>query len=341
MNSLRILIEKAKVFRDKILPHSQPNEIPTPIVQTNAPVKTEEPPKVIEETPKEVNWVGPYTQHLRRRRNNVLFPEIRRSITAQEWQDAALYDAPRIKAHKDKLASLMAARLIGTGRFSSESIKDKTGNEVFLHFYENLKQFDALILEYVFLQGTSTEESDDINGPKEWDPQTDTFFSEVLVGMRNELEESMRKATLQCFNDDAIRAFSQSRENTHKTSFETSHFHQVYVQNSVFLNDGDFYPRLFSESDKTLDGYIQFCIQAENKDAMLIELKKNFLLCFERSRGFMNGLPLAEDEPHSDQVVRYFHNMSGLLKKGQTLGLLNEDASYAIPYEELTKIIQS
>ena len=57
---------------------------------------------------KEKIYVGPYTQHLRKRRNNVLFPEDRRNIKTKEWEDAILYDAPRIKAHKDKSAAMIA-----------------------------------------------------------------------------------------------------------------------------------------------------------------------------------------------------------------------------------------
>ena len=237
----------------------------------------------------------------------------------------------------------MAERLIGTGRFSPESIKGKTDNQVFLHFYESLKQFDALIQEYVFLQGTSPVEADDSGSTPDWDHEKDSFLRECYASMRNELEEKMRQTTLQYFNDDAIRAFAQSRETTHKTSFETSHFHQVTINNCHFMKDVDFYPRLFSESDRTLKDYIQFCMQSDTGEALIKEIKINFIICFERCNKIMaqEHQPMGNDEPAGGQILRNMRYLTGLRRKGQILELLNEDGAYSIPYSEIEGVLKT
>jgi hypothetical protein len=341
MNVFLKIIETTKRLFSKVQQDSSSGHTSIPKASTQEPTKTEEPPKSEEAESKPTGWVGPYTQHLRKRRNNVLFPENRRHVTAQEWEDAALYDSARIKAHRDKFSQIMAERLVGTGRFSPEAIKNKTDNQIFLHFYENLKQFDALIQEYVFLQGTSLVESEDANNPPDWDFQEDTFLRDCYLNFRNDLEEKMRQTTLQYFNDDAIRAFAESREATHKTSFEISHFHQVIKNNCHFMKDEDLYPRLFSESDSTFKCYIQYYQQSENSEALMKELQKNFLICFERGKEVVNKMPVGNDEPAVGQVFRNMRYLSGLPSRGQILGLLNEDGSYSRPYEELTEIIKS
>lgn len=337
MSTFSNFLGKAKMLAARFFWGAQPTPVQTPsskVDQAQELTETEKPEQ------KEKIYVGPYTQHLRKRRNNVLFPEDRRTIKTKEWEDAILYDAPRIKAHKDKSAAMIADILIGAAPCDADTLKGKTVNEIFLHFYEKLTQWDELIREYVFLQGTSPVVGEDLSGPQDWDPEQDVYFKDVLVKIRDDFEERIRQSTLQHFNDEGIRLFAQTREKMHKTSFEKSHFQQI-PHDCIFMGDFDLYPRLFSESDSVLKDHIQFCMQSDASEELINQLKRSFILCLEKTKKILNQMPIGSDESSADQVGRNMRYIGGLLQKGQILGILNDDASYTIPYTELIKIIEA
>jgi hypothetical protein len=314
-------------------------EPPQPQYSQTAPAQ--EPPNVqaLSEATKavseELKYVGPYTHHLRRRQNNILFPEERRIVAPREWQDAALYDSPRIKAHKERSVEIVTTIVAG-----AREPKGKSVTEALAFCCETLSQLDECIKEHVFLQGTSSEKPDEVSGPLEWNPDKDAFL-EIFLKLRGNLENSTRQFIAQVYEEPAISSFSNSRDRNHKSSFERSHFHQLIGRKCFFFGGEDFFPRLFSESDNTFLDYIQFCKLSDGGDEMLKELKRAFLVCFEKTKNQISQLPIGPDESAHHQIRRNLGYVAGMVSKGQILGLLSEDSSYAISYAELEAIIKS
>jgi len=278
------------------------------------------------EVPKLPKRIGPFEYHLKQRKNNPLFPEERRAVSAQEWEEAKVYDEGRVKEFNHSFATLFVEYTVG---WESSGQKEKwskgTMGDLIQYFVNFLTKWDSMLTDHVFVNGTDG-----------WKASEDELFG-ILLKWRENIATTTKNALLYSGDESAIKTFEEWQDHAKRGArWKFSHFHQLSSRGCFFLKEEDFWPRLFSESDSDLDAILAFSESegSVRRDAM-IHLLRIHLEC----QAMMKAMPLDPAEDSWVQLQRSLGLIGGLVTKGEILRVWKKEGDELVFSPEVKSLL--
>lgn len=281
------------------------------------------------EIPKLPKRIGPFEYHLKQRRNNPLFPEDRRTVNPQEWEEAKVYDEARVKQFDNTFSTLFVDYTLEWG---SDSQKQKfakgTMADVIEYLIDFREKWDSMLADFVFVNGTDG-----------WNASEDQLFG-ILLKWRENIATTAKHALLSVGNESAIKTFEEWEDKKKRDScWRFSHFYQMISRDCFFLSkEGDLWPRLFSESDAELEAFLAF---SESDGSVRRDAIIGLLRAYHQCQAMMKAMPLDPTEDSWTQVQRNLGLVGGLVAKGEILGTWKKEGENLVFSPEVNNLLES
>lgn len=281
------------------------------------------------EIPKLPKRIGPFEYHLKQRKNNPLFPEQRRTVNPQEWEEAKVYDEARVTQFNNTFSTLFVDYTLewGSDR-QKERLAKGTMADVIEYLIDFREKWDSMLTDYVFVNGTDG-----------WNASEDQLFG-ILLKWREKIATTAKNALLYLGNESAIKTFEEWEDQKKRGNrWEFSHFYQLISRDCFFLSkEGDLWPRLFSETDSELEAFLAF---SESDGSVRRDAIINLLRIHLQCQAMMKAMPLDPAEDRWTQIQRNLGLIGGLVTKGEILGVWKKEDENLVFSPEVNNLLES